>query len=343
MKKLFLSFALFFALVSPAFSQNWTVPHAFGSITGTVPLSYLDDNFNALLNAVNTNGSITGTSTTTLILTTGTVTIQTQTGLGFIPNQFLTIFYNTSIYLQGFVTTYSTSTGVLVFDVTNAVGSGGPYSAWTINTTGPAGPTGPQGPSGTQDPIGSVIMWEGSTAPANFILEQGQCLQITSYTALYGVMSTTWNTLDGCTAGYFGLPDRRGTFPIGANVTYAMGTKGGASSYTPSASASSTSSSSSSFSGATGTWTFNSQSTGSLGIASPGGLFAFPINIGIASGLVQAFDGTGGYTGNQLKSNVTVTPSGTVSTSTSTSTTVTPSAMSVMNPWVPINYAVRYQ
>jgi microcystin-dependent protein len=58
-------------------------------------------------------------------------------------------------------------------------------------------------------PIGSGMMWFGSSAPnSNFVFPYGQAVSRTTYATLFGIVSTTYGTGDGTTT--FNLPDLRG-------------------------------------------------------------------------------------------------------------------------------------
>ena len=60
--------------------------------------------------------------------------------------------------------------------------------------------------------IGEIIMFAGNFAPRGWALCEGQLLPISSHTALFSILGTTYGG-DGRTT--FGLPDLRGRTPIG--------------------------------------------------------------------------------------------------------------------------------
>jgi len=62
-------------------------------------------------------------------------------------------------------------------------------------------------------PVGVVIDYTGSTAPAGWLLCQGQLINRTTYAALFAVASTTYGAGDGSTT--FALPDLRGRVVAG--------------------------------------------------------------------------------------------------------------------------------
>lgn len=77
--------------------------------------------------------------------------------------------------------------------------------------------------------IGEIIMFAGNFAPRGWALCDGQLLNISSYSALFSILGTTYGG-DGRTT--FGLPDLRGRVPMhagtGAGLTArSLGAKGG--------------------------------------------------------------------------------------------------------------------
>lgn len=75
---------------------------------------------------------------------------------------------------------------------------------------------------GLQNPIGSILVYAGSTAPANYLLCQGQAISRTTYAALFTIIGTTYGVGDGSTT--FNLPNLRGRVPLGAGASAASGT-----------------------------------------------------------------------------------------------------------------------
>ena len=77
------------------------------------------------------------TSTSSHSITTGSKTFTVQSGLSYTATQDITIVYDgdpTNKHMHGVVTSYSGTT--LVVNVESVQGSGGPYTAWTINVGG---------------------------------------------------------------------------------------------------------------------------------------------------------------------------------------------------------------
>ena len=79
-------------------------------------------------------------------------------------------------------------------------------------------------------PVGSVINFTGQTAPAGWLLCQGQAISRTTYARLYATIGTTYGAGDGATT--FQLPDCRGRVTVGRDASQAefatLGQTGGA-------------------------------------------------------------------------------------------------------------------
>jgi len=74
------------------------------------------------------------TSTSSHSLTTGSKTFTVQSGLSYTPTQDVTIVYDAARHMHAIVTSYSGTS--LVVNVDTVEGSGGPFTAWTINVGG---------------------------------------------------------------------------------------------------------------------------------------------------------------------------------------------------------------
>jgi len=99
---------------------------------------------------------------------------------------------------------------------------------WDDIATGTA-PGGGSG-SGGQNPIGSILMYGGASAPPNYLLCDGAAVSRTTYSALYTLFSTTYGAGDGSTT--FNLPDLKGRVAVGVGTgagltARARGAKGG--------------------------------------------------------------------------------------------------------------------
>ena len=78
----------------------------------------------------------------------------------------------------------------------------------------------------TPPPLGVVQIWAGAKVPANYELCDGRELKISDYPDLYAALGTQFNrSYDyngkqySTTSGYFRLPDLRGRFIVGYNVS----------------------------------------------------------------------------------------------------------------------------
>lgn len=76
-----------------------------------------------------------------------------------------------------------------------------------------------------QNVPGAIQIWPGSTAPAGWLLCNGQAISRATYANLFGVLGSTYGQGDGSTT--FNVPDLTGRVPVGANGTYPPAGKGG--------------------------------------------------------------------------------------------------------------------
>jgi microcystin-dependent protein len=77
-------------------------------------------------------------------------------------------------------------------------------------------------------PIGSITMFGGATPPANWLICDGSSLPTTgTYAALFAVLGYAY----GGSSGNFNLPNLQAQFPLGANPTNPLGQSGGTFSY----------------------------------------------------------------------------------------------------------------
>ena len=65
-------------------------------------------------------------------------------------------------------------------------------------------------------PIGAILAFGGATAPAGWLLCQGQAISRTTYAALFAVIGTAYGAGDGSTT--FNLPDPREAALVGAGT-----------------------------------------------------------------------------------------------------------------------------
>jgi microcystin-dependent protein len=72
------------------------------------------------------------------------------------------------------------------------------------------------------NPTGSIIMYGAASAPSGYYLCEGAAISRSTYSALFGVISTTYGAGDGSTT--FNVPDFRDRAPYGAS-TFTLGSK----------------------------------------------------------------------------------------------------------------------
>ena len=74
---------------------------------------------------------------------------------------------------------------------------------------------------GSFEPVGSVKMYAGSSAPSKWLFCQGQAVSRTTYAKLFNVIGTTYGAGDGSTT--FNLPNFNGRTPIGVGTSGTTG------------------------------------------------------------------------------------------------------------------------
>jgi microcystin-dependent protein len=80
-------------------------------------------------------------------------------------------------------------------------------------------------PPAAQTPtVGVIEMYAGATAPANYLLCNGQSVSTTTFAALFAVIGFTF----GGSGSSFNVPNLQNSFPIGAGTTAALAATGGA-------------------------------------------------------------------------------------------------------------------
>jgi len=68
-------------------------------------------------------------------------------------------------------------------------------------------------------PTGMIIPFAGSCAPDGWLMCDGSSVDVATYSKLYGVIGTTYGSIDG---GHFNIPDLRGKTVIGTDVSYGL-------------------------------------------------------------------------------------------------------------------------
>ena len=74
-------------------------------------------------------------------------------------------------------------------------------------------------------PIGTMILWSGTTTPQNWLLCDGREVSRETYNELFAIIGTTWGAGDGSTS--FNLPNYTDRFPIGAGGDVDLAETGG--------------------------------------------------------------------------------------------------------------------
>lgn len=67
------------------------------------------------------------------------------------------------------------------------------------------------------NPIGEITMWATNTAPTGWLIADGSAISRSTYSALFGVLGTTYGVGDGTTT--FNLPNLKGRFPVGRDAS----------------------------------------------------------------------------------------------------------------------------
>lgn len=91
------------------------------------------------------------------------------------------------------------------------------YTNWVQNVVGQL--------SRALCPIGSMMVWPTDTAPTYWVMYDGRVLSRATYAELFAILGTTFNS-GGETGSEFRLPDLRGRYPIGVDVTLLNGAAG---------------------------------------------------------------------------------------------------------------------
>lgn len=78
-------------------------------------------------------------------------------------------------------------------------------------------PQGEMGSPGETEPIGTIKMYGGKTAPDGYMFANGQAISRTTYSDLFAIYGTTFGAGDGSTT--FNLPNLNGRTPVGLNAS----------------------------------------------------------------------------------------------------------------------------
>jgi len=89
----------------------------------------------------------------------------------------------------------------------------------------------------SSNPVGSIILYPGASAPTGYLICDGAAISRTTYSDLYAVIGTVYGIGNGSTT--FNLPNLKGRVPVGLNSAEtefdALGETGGAKTHTLSA------------------------------------------------------------------------------------------------------------
>ena len=126
--------------------------------------------------------------------------------------------------------TFSSPNTTITFDFDSSnLGSGNPTSV----KYGIISPTNTSLPA--VNPVGSIVMYGGGSAPSGWLFCDGSSVAKTSYASLFTILGNTYGT---ATATNFYLPNLQAKFPLGKSGSHALGSTGGAFAQTPSGSVS---------------------------------------------------------------------------------------------------------
>ena len=273
-------------------------------------------------------------------------------------NRRVRIVDGTGATLYGRVTSsaFNSPNTVLTFEFdSSSLGSGNPTSV----AYGIVSATNTSLPSVV--PTGTILMTGGASADSGYLFCDGTAYSKTGYSALFTKIGTTF----GSSSTTFNVPNLQAKFPLGKSGSHGLGTTGGAFAQTPTG----TIATSSTFSG--------SSFTPSGSIAITGSVANHTLTIaqmpshnhprGNANGFSDDYGGGGlngylggdqavstvnlqatsqggdqphnhGFSGSGSFSGSTVTPSGSVSST----STLTGSVMDMTNPYVALNYQIKY-
>jgi microcystin-dependent protein len=92
--------------------------------------------------------------------------------------------------------------------------SGNPTVSLSIGTGATQVAAGNHTHSDVGAPVGSIMIWAGSTAPTGWLLCDGTAYSTTTYAALYAVIGTTY----GSGTGTFRVPNLKGRVPVGLDA-----------------------------------------------------------------------------------------------------------------------------
>ena len=296
----------------------------------------------------------TGSNTTTYTRVSATsISIPLDVTTQFSVNRRVKIIDGTGSTRYGRVesATFSSPNTTITFDFDSSnLGSGNPTSVKygiisPSNTSLPA-----------VNPIGSIVMYGGGTAPSGWLICDGSAVAKTSYASLFSILGNTYGT---ATSTQFYLPNLQAKFPLGKSGSYALGSTGGAFAQTPGGTVSQPTFTGNAFTpsgsvSVSGTVAGHSITQAELPNVNLNTTKMFKTeqgadNRGSSSGSGGAYEtaviplgGSGnththGFSGSATFSGASATPSGTISTP-----SFSGSSLNTTNPYQVVNYIIKF-
>ena len=183
------------------------------------------------------------TSTTSNSVSDGAKTFTVQTGLSYTPTQDCTIAYDAANHMHATVTTYNSSTGVLVVDVNQHSGTG-TYTAWTVNVGGAVPSTtiawgAITGTIGSQSDLSTILNSKLASADAATTYQtlsgMSSYLTTSSAASTYQTISgmSSWLTTADAAATYYPLSGNPSSFLTSGDLTPYLTISDATSTYQP--------------------------------------------------------------------------------------------------------------
>jgi len=187
-------------------------------------------------------------------------------------------------------------------------------------------------------PVGSITCYAGDIAPTGWLLCDGAEKSQTTYSRLYSVLGSKYGA---ATSGHFKIPDLRSRFPLGKSSSNTLGHTGGNNTVTLLEA---------NMPAHTHTVTVDSAGSHSHNINDPGHAHTqWTVNddFNNSGGSAPSFsaDSAGYRTWSNINSNttgITIHPSGSHSHSATIGSNGSGSSFDVTNPYIVLNYIIRY-
>lgn len=200
-------------------SNSFSQPVVGTTISPTDADSFFDDVESSM-------NSFIGTSTTSVAVGTGSKSFTTQASKSLLPGLFVQIFDEaapTTNYMFGSVTSYNSTTGDLVVNVTDTAGSG-TYTDWLIVQAGAKGSTGSTGSTGATGAgyggTSSTSLLIASSTTKTFTTQAGLAYQVGTYMRASS-MANGANFMEGLCSAYSATTLSIAVSKIGGSGTFA--------------------------------------------------------------------------------------------------------------------------